>query len=80
MWLIDDSLAVGMFACVMKKNVFETYFWNHLNIGGGFPSATHSNAAGVKSGAVVRRSGPADSMRGVSMMKNSIFNFFSYYT
>lgn len=45
---------------------FDTYFWNHLNNGGGLPSATHSNAAGVNSGAVVKRSGPADNILGES--------------
>lgn len=43
------------------------YLWTHLYVGGGFPSPTHSNAAGLYSGAVVKRSGPADSIRGGSV-------------
>lgn len=33
-------------------------------MGGGLPSPTHSNAAGLYNGAVVNRSGPAESIRG----------------
>lgn len=45
----------------------SNYLWTHLNVGGGLPSPTHSNAAGVYNGAVVKRSGPADNMRGGSV-------------
>lgn len=42
------------------------YLCTHLYVGCGFPSATHSKAAGLKSGAVVNRSGPADSILGAT--------------
>lgn len=38
-------------------------------MGVGFPSATHSNAAGVNNGAVVSRSGPADNILGGSVVE-----------
>ncbi|XP_037929418.1 uncharacterized protein LOC119663892, partial [Teleopsis dalmanni] len=38
----------------------RTYRCTHLYVGRGLPSATHSKAAGLNSGAVVRRSGPAE--------------------
>lgn len=38
-------------------------------MGGGFPSPTHSNAAGLYNGAVVNRSGPAESIRGGTKKK-----------
>lgn len=44
------------------------YLWNHLYVGFGLASLTHSNAAGLYSGAVVKRSGPADSIRGGSIL------------
>lgn len=56
------------FGCQMRGMVDgDPYLWTHLNVGGGFPSPTHSNAAGLYNGAVVRRSGPADKIRGGSV-------------
>lgn len=48
-----------------------TYFWTHLYVGGGLPSPTHSKAAGLNNGAVVKRSGPADNILGGSEKKIS---------
>lgn len=53
------------------KKTFAAYRWTHLNEGIGLPSATHSKAAGVNSGAVVKRSGPADNIFGGSVKKFS---------
>lgn len=39
-------------------------------MGGGLPSPTHSNAAGLYNGAVVNRSGPAESIRGGTKKKS----------
>jgi len=46
-----------------------THLCTHLKDGRGLPSARHSKAAGLKSGAVVRRSGPAEIILGGSERK-----------
>nr|ADM33457.1 RT09817p [Drosophila melanogaster] len=46
----------------------------HLKDGRGLPSARHSKAAGLKSGAVVRRSGPAEIILGGYFTSNCTDN------